>query len=238
MKIENTAMNKAKGFYGNTEPREYNVSYVPHKSGVYTIEIDSAIESVSQFSTAIQVLGMAKENDEVEIHLSCCPGGSVDCGDSLIHAIRKCEAHVHMIATGGNHSMASQILLEADSFELSDSFNSLIHAGQDGAYGTVPEYHAKSAFDLEFRTRKFKEAYKYFLTEAELESVLKGQDLWLDAKGWCDRAVRAGEIMQAEAIAHMEAEKSAQEAVVAKPARPQKRPLTIGKQNAVQGPTK
>lgn len=194
---ENT-INKKSSFYDYNQPREYSVGFIPHKSGTYRIEIDSAIESVSQFSTAIQVLDMAKEDDQVEIHLSCCPGGSVDAGDTFIHSMKKCQAPIHIIASGGTHSMATQILMCADSFELSDSFNSLIHAGQDGSYGTVPEYHAKSAFDLEFRTRKFKEAYKYFLTDTEIDNVLKGQDLWLDGKAWYERATRASELYRAE----------------------------------------
>ena len=42
-KIENTAINKASGFYGYNEPAEYNVSFVPDKSGTYIIEIGSAM---------------------------------------------------------------------------------------------------------------------------------------------------------------------------------------------------
>lgn len=169
---------------------------------------------------------MATDDDQVEIHLACCPGGSVDAGDSFIHAMKKCKAPIHIIASGGVHSMGSQILLIADSFELSDGFCSLIHAGQDGAYGTVPEYHAKSAFDLEFRTRKFKEAYQYFLSEEEIDNVLKGQDLWLDGQAWCDRAVRASEMFKAEYEESVRAELSKREE---KPKRT-KKPLTLAKE--------
>src|SRR5512133_52627 len=104
-KIENNTLNKrqATSFYGFDEPREFSVGFYPHKSGKYVVEIDGAIEHVSQFSTAIQILDLAKEDDEVEIRLSCCPGGSVDAGDSMIHAMRKCEAPIHIIATGGTH---------------------------------------------------------------------------------------------------------------------------------------
>jgi ATP-dependent protease ClpP protease subunit len=226
-KVENIKMNNsgAKNYHGYNMPQEYNVSFFPHKSGVYKIEIDSAIESVSQFSTAIQVLDMAKEDDQVEIHLSCCPGGSVDAGDTFIHSMKKCQAPIHIIASGGTHSMATQILMCADSFELSDSFNSLIHAGQDGSYGTVPEYHAKSAFDLEFRTRKFKEAYKHFLTDVEIENVLKGQDLWLDGKAWYERAAKASELYKAEYEAIM----NPVQVKVSKPRN--KKPLTLVPEN-------
>lgn len=179
--------NKQRSSQGYDEQKEFNVGYVPHKSGTYKIEIDSIIENVGQFSTAIQVLEQAKEDDEVVIYLQT-PGGSVDAGEAFIHAMRKCNAPIHIVATGGVHSMGSQILLESDSFELSAGFNSLIHCGQDGAYGNVNEYRSKSKFDEDFRTRQFKQTYEGFLTEQEMEDVLAGKDIWLDANGWCERA--------------------------------------------------
>jgi ATP-dependent protease ClpP protease subunit len=184
---------------------EYNVSYFPNKSGVYKIEIDSAIESVSQFSTAIQVLDNAKEDDSVEIHLSCCPGGSVDAGDVFLHSMMKCVAPIHVVAGGGTHSMATHILLAADSFELSDGFNACLHAGYDGSGGTVAEYNTKSLFDFNFRTKKFRESYKYFLSEAEIDRMLDGKDIWLDAEMWCERAIHRMECQKAEWEAEQEA---------------------------------
>jgi len=195
----------ARSSHNYNDSMEYNVSYFPNKRGKYVITIDSAIESVSQFCTAIQVLDNAHEDDEIEIHLSCCPGGSVDAGDCFIHSMRKCEAPIHIKAGGGAHSMASQILLECDSFELSDGFNSLIHAGYDGSGGTVAEYNAKSAFDLQFRNKKFRETYKYFLSEEEITQMLLGRDIWLDAEMWCERAIHRMECQKAEWEAEQEA---------------------------------
>lgn len=183
------------GYYAEY-PQEYSVSYYPNKGGTYVINIDDEIGHVSQFQTAIQVLNMAKEDDEVEIHLSCCPGGSVDAGDTMLHAMRKTQAHIRIVATGGVHSMGTHLLLEADEFELSAGFNALIHCGQNGAYGAVNEYVAKSKFDLEFRTRQFREAYEGFLDEKEIDGVLEGKDIWLDAQSWCDRAVKRIEYYQ------------------------------------------
>jgi hypothetical protein len=98
--------------------------------------------------------------------------------------------------------------LEADSFELSSSFNALIHCGSDGAYGNVNEYTAKSSFDLVFRTRQFKKTYEGFLSEEEIENVLKGQDLWLDAPSWHARAISRGEYYKAKADIAKEAEEN------------------------------
>ena len=244
-KIENIATNKrpASSFYGFNEPREYAVGFIPHKSGVYRIEIDAAIEDVAQFSTAIQVLNMAKENDEVEIHLQC-PGGNVDASGAMLHAMAKCEAPIHAVCSGGCHSAATHIILACDSFELAENFNSLIHNGSAGAFGNINEYHSKSDFDKEFIRKQYEGIYEGFLSPQEFSDMMRGDNIWLDATAWCERSEKRGEYFQAKYEKFQEDEKAALEAIqqdasekLSKP-RAQRKPLTIGKQNAVQGPTK
>lgn len=206
-KINNIA-SPSQNYYGSSEFKEFNVGFIPHKSGTYRIEIDDVIHEVAQFSTAIQVLEAAKEDDEIEILLQT-DGGNMNATDGLLHAMRKCCAPIHVIATGGVHSAGTYILLEADSFELSDSFCSLLHCGGDGAIGNANEYRAKSSFDLEFRTRKFREGYEGFLTEKEITDMLDGKDIWLDGKGWYERSLKRMEYFSKK---HEAMEKEAQKA--------------------------
>lgn len=201
-------LNKPKSSHDDGSSQEFMVGYIPHKSGTYRIEIDNYIESVSQFSTAIQVLENAKEDDEVVVYLQT-GGGSVHAGEAFIHALRKCAAPVHMIATGGVHSMGTQILLEADSIELSYGFNACIHCGSDGAYGNVNEYVAKSKFDIDFRNKQFRDVYEGFLTEKELDAMLDGKDIWLDAEGWMKRALVRSDYFRAKMEAMLQAEDEA-----------------------------
>ncbi len=183
--------------YEDGSPAEFLVGFTPHRSGTYRIEIDNVLESVSQFSTAIQILEQAKEEDEVVIYLQTY-GGSVNAGEAFIHAMRKCAAPIHIVATGGVHSMGTCILIEGDSIELSYGFNACLHCGSDGAGGNVNEYMAKSKFDHEFKTRQFRESYEGFLTEKELDAMLDGKDIWLDAEGWMKRAMKRSEYFKAK----------------------------------------
>lgn len=218
-------LNSARRNYSDDTPQEYMVGFIPHKTGTYRIEIDGPIKCVSQFSTAIQVLENAKEEDEVVIMLQC-GGGSVDAGEAFIHAMRKCAAPIHIVATGGVHSMASCILLEADSLELSHGFNAVLHGGYDGAGGTVSEYRAKSNFDNVFRDRQFRETYEGFLSEKEMDDMLDGKDIWLDAEGWLKRAMKRGEYFQDKFAQQQAEEEEAMlaevEAELAKRDRPRK----------------
>ncbi|MGZ8888031.1 MAG: ATP-dependent Clp protease proteolytic subunit [Halobacteriota archaeon] len=164
----------------------FEVAYIPHKSGTYYIEINKAIRHVSQFSDAIQVLEIAGPEDEVVIKLST-PGGSIDATDAFIHALRKCNAPVHMIATGGVHSAGSAILLEAESFELSENFSSLLHCGGCGTVGNTNEVIAQAAFLTHFMPTFMRNTYEGFLTPEEIEKLIEGKDIWLTAEQWVAR---------------------------------------------------
>ena len=181
--------------YGFEEPIEFPVNFIRDESGTYVIEVDREIEAGSQFSTAIHVLGMAKQDDQIEIRLSS-PGGVVDGTDGFLHALRKCAAHIHIIATGLVASMATHILLEADSVELANGFHALIHTGSGGSWGNMNEIRTQNKFYDDFRLRKFKEVYEGFMSEKETEDVLNGMDLWLDDKQWCERAEARGHYLQ------------------------------------------
>ena len=215
IKIEK--LNEKRSSHSNSGPQEFMVGYVPHRSGTYRIEISGDIEHVDQFSTAIQVLEQAKEEDEVIIYLQT-NGGSVDAGEAFIHAMRKCEAPIHIVATGGVHSMGTHILMEGDSLELSSGFNALVHCGSNGAYGTAYEYHTKSAFDADFRVRQFREAYEGMFSSKEIDDILAGKDYWLDGQGWLDRAQKRSDYFRAKFEAQMKPQrKSRTKAVVKKP---------------------
>lgn len=164
----------------------FYVSYVPRKSGTYRIYINGEINSPEQFLAAIEALDAADEDNDVQIYLQS-PGGCVDSADHLMHAMRKCMGHIHIVATGGCHSMASQILLLAHTLELSDGFNSLIHCGARGLRGNTNVVKSANKFHEPFLEKQFKRAYEGFLTDKEIEDVLDGKDLWLDAQAWCER---------------------------------------------------
>ena len=226
---------RTESYHGYNFPApEYQVGFINHKSGKYVIEINAPIEDVAQFSTAIQILSHAEEDDEIEIHLQT-PGGDVDATGAFLHALRKCSAPIHIIASGGVHSCGTHILLEADSFELAENFNSLIHNGSAGAGGNINEYHAKSDFDKAFIRKLYAGIYEGFLTNEEFNDMMRGDNIWLDAAQWHDRAVARMDYFkakyekfeedQAQAVAAEIAKREAEDNVVVKT--PKRKPLKL-----------
>ena len=166
---------------------QFPISFEPHRSGTYNIYLFGEIESPTQFIGAIEVMRMATENDTIVIHLQTC-GGSIDATDTFIQGMRECEAPIVVRASGGVHSAGTLILLEADHFTLSENFSSLIHNGSTGAAGKFSDYKSETAFTAKWFERALRDAYEGFLTEDELDDVMKGVDMWLDADEWMRRA--------------------------------------------------
>lgn len=189
----------------NSDEEPFFVSYVPHRTGTFHVNLFDSIQSPDQFTFALQALEAADEENGVIIHLQCC-GGHLGATDAFIHAMRKSKGHVHVIATGLVASAATMILLEADSFELSEGFYALLHNGSTGSVGNLNEYLAQTEFDKHFLPRLFRSAYEGFLSNEEIDNLLKGQDIWLDAKGWLERFNARNEYYNAKNAAKIKSE--------------------------------
>ena len=162
------------------------VSYVPVRTGTYSADLYGYIESASQFSEIIAALELMEETDEFVLNLSS-GGGSLNAADTLIHAIKKTKGHFHVVATGNISSAATFILLHAHSFELSEGFNSLIHCGSLVSGGNFNEYKQEIKFSAEFMENSLKRAYEGFLTDPEMDEMLKGVDRWITSEEWVER---------------------------------------------------
>lgn len=190
------------------DENKITVRYTPSEYGVFKINFHAPVISMEQVALGIEALEAAEEGDKVIISLQSC-GGSVDVSGGFIHAMRKCAAPIHFVASGGCHSAATHILLEADSFELARNFNSLIHNGASGSFGNLNEYHAKSDFDKDFLYDYYKEIYEGFLTEVEFEEMMMGKNIWLDASQWCERYEARNEFFKREQEKYEKAAKKA-----------------------------
>jgi len=194
------------------------VSYTPNKTGVFKINFHAPVISMEQVTMGIEALEAAEEEDQVVISLQSC-GGNVDVSGGFIHAMEKCACPIHIVASGGVHSAGTHILLQADSFELSRNFNSLIHNGSSGSFGNLNEYHAKSDFDKKFLYEYYKEIYSGFLSDQEFDEMMLGKNIWLDAQGWMERSEQRNAWYK-EQVEKLE--KAAQKALK-KPSKPRKK---------------
>ena len=173
--------------YHHSYSEDILVSFRPSKNGTFIAEIKEDIESPKQFSSIVQAMEEMEEGDTFELHL-CTNGGSISAGSCLLHAMEKCRGHIHGIATGGVHSFGSAILLKCHSFELSEDFESIIHAGSMGYGSDFSEYKQYSEFSIKAHERFIKNTYQGFLDDLEIDSLLNGKPIILDGDEWMQRS--------------------------------------------------
>lgn len=164
----------------------FPVSYTPIRAGIFNIYLFGEIYDAAQFIGAIEVLQAAGENDVVLIHLSS-GGGSLDATDSFLSAMRECEARIIVKASGGCHSAASVILINADEFSLSENFNCLIHNGSVGFGAKYSDWKIQSKHTERYMEGLMRNTYAGFLSDKEIDDLLEGKDLWLDADEFMQR---------------------------------------------------
>lgn len=168
------------------------VSYSPAKHGVFTVDIYDYIESPTQFSNMIDALGMMDSDDEMIVNIQS-GGGCLSTTDTILHALRKTKGKVHFVATGFNASAATILLLDAPSFELSSDFKALIHCGSIGDAGNLNEMRQSAGFHIKHMETLLRDTYAGFLSEQEIEDMLNGKDVLLDAQQWMERADKRNE---------------------------------------------
>jgi ATP-dependent protease ClpP protease subunit len=225
------------GVYTSCYSDAIPVSYQPIRAGTYEADLHGYIEDAAQFSQMVSALGIMEEEDTFVLNLQS-GGGSLNACDSLVHAFRKCKGTIHICATGNCSSAATFLLLEAHSFELSEGFNSTLHCGSLSSGGTYSEYKQDTAFYNKFMPDTLRRYYEGFLTTEEMEKMLDGKDILLGAEEWSERYEKRNLYFQAKHDAQQVEEQAAllaSQEPSPKP-RPQKRPLSIGKLKAVQGP--
>lgn len=146
----------------------------------YDVMFDRQIDNASEWHEEMYVLRQLVEGDLCQIHINS-GGGALSTFSAVQHVMKNSPAHFHAILEGDASSAASMLFLIADSQEVSDFAEMMIHQAQVG-YGSHAQGF-KSAADMLTKQNQtiIHEVYKDFLTEEEIADVLKGAEIWLDS---------------------------------------------------------
>lgn len=166
----------------------------------YSIFLYGTTSSAFDFAEAINAIENADEHDQITIYLSG-GGGCVSSTDAFLHAINTAQergVRVHCVASGMVASAHTFIILACSSYECAEGVHFLIHNGSLGDGGSYNQFKASSQFFLKYMETRFREVYKNFLTNDELDDVLEGKDLWMTGSEFHERYEKRNELMEAE----------------------------------------
>lgn len=176
----------------------FQVRAFERSSVEWHIPIGDVVESQIDLEQGIAALYAAEENDQVVIHLNC-DGGNVDAGDSFLYAMGKCKAPIHVVATGRVASLATFIILEADSYEISPFATILCHSASYGSGGKMADTLQHAEFTFKQCEKMLRHYYAFFLSEDEISNLIHNKhEMYMDATEFTERYERRNDLLEGE----------------------------------------
>lgn len=147
---------------------------------IYDLDYSGVIGESSQYTEHFNIYRNASPNDIVRVRINSV-GGYISTLIQLVNSIKQCQATVITVLESEAMSAAGALFLQGDNFIVGEHATLMIHEPSGGNW----DYHSKSKKYYEYHNqhseRVFKDYYKGFLTEDEIQSVLDGNDMWLDS---------------------------------------------------------
>ena len=156
-----------------------SVPIVQHNT-IYHCYISGEISEPSDYNEMCFLLENAVEGDKIIIHINT-GGGMIDSAFKIVAAIKRSKAYVVARLTGTVASAGTIIALTCNDMEVEDYTHFMIHNYSTGTPGKGHEVLEFINFNDKDLKNTFREIYKKFLSDKEINDVLKGKDMWLTA---------------------------------------------------------
>lgn len=170
-------------------PQVVNLFNKPVVINKVTANIYGDIREVKQYENLLNCLRSLEEDDEITIYINS-PGGCLDTALEIIRGFRECRGSITCLITGEASSAASLIALGAPSVVVGDFATMLIHNATYGVGGKAADIAKYVEFSQKRLRRILEEIYEGFLSPSEIEDVLEGKELWINAEEINERFVQ------------------------------------------------
>jgi ATP-dependent protease ClpP protease subunit len=166
---------------------QQNKTFTTEFRGVkYEYYLTGAIGAAEDYLDLCNILRSSTSQDEIVIRINC-PGGSVNTGNMIINAIFESEANVVGFIESECGSMATFIFLACDTWGVSEAAEFFCHTCSYGNWGKEHECFAQAEFLRKQQHKMTRKRYSNFLDDDQIERLLLGQDVYLDADEIMDR---------------------------------------------------
>lgn len=165
-------------------PRAFIASEITSK--VYEYYLDYGLDDFDVARPLCTLLRGAEEQDTVIIRINC-PGGRFDIAAQIMNAIRECRGGVIGVIEQECASAATMIFLACSSWQVQPFGEMMIHNVSYGTVGKGHEVASRVRFNESMFDKVVKVIYEGFLSEEEIENVIRGQDIYLTQEEILDR---------------------------------------------------
>ena len=162
-----------------------------------TIPIDEPIYDASYYRQCIQAITNTSEDDVIEYDINSS-GGDKSGLVSLLTAMQRTNAETVANINGDCHSAASMLAMHCNSVNISPFASMMVHFVSYGVYGKATDIKSQVIHTHETNEQFFRDTYRLFLTEEEIEKCINGFEIWMDAKEISERMKIKYDALQAE----------------------------------------
>lgn len=167
-------------------PQKLGYSYTQEVRTQVTVHLNQPFLGPDYYDNIVDALDRASPGD-VFIFKVASPGGSYAGLISLVDAIENTEALVIADVIGECHSAASLFTMKCHQVRVSPYAEMLCHSSQYGFKGKSPDNVSHVLHTAKVTERFMRDCYEGFLSEEEIEQVLNGKELYLDAEEIMER---------------------------------------------------
>lgn len=178
-------------------------------SHIFNVNITTEIYGPDHYTEIFQLLMEAGPEDIVQFHINS-PGGRLDGLSMILEGINLTEANTTAIIIGNAHSAASILAMAVDDVLVMPSAEMLCHNARYGIGGKSSDIEAVVSHNKKTNLRLFDTYYEGFLSKQEIQDMLQGKEIYLDATEIEERFTKRADYFRELEEKEIEAAKSAE----------------------------
>ena len=170
-----------KASIGDMFPHSPTIYGVPYGGIRYIVNITDDFDNAKSFDEVVALLANATEDDEITWNI-VSRGGYITSLEMLLGWKEMCQAkQIHVLTSEAASAATAFFLSPADQYLVFDTTSFMIHESNYGSGGTASNVRRHTEHVDKKNDKFVRNTYKGFLSEEEIEDVLKGVEIYLDA---------------------------------------------------------
>lgn len=165
---------------GNASLQKPSLTEEVRGDSVYHFWLTRDIEKPYFYDDWFRKCDSSSPDDLIVVHINCY-GGNLDTAIQIYSALISSNAPIVIRIEGACCSGASLIAMAGTYFDMNPLAYMMIHSWSGGAAGKFSNVIENAEFQKRWFTKVMYSVYEDFCSKQEIESILNGKDLWLDA---------------------------------------------------------
>lgn len=177
----------------------------------HTFYISGPILGPEHYAKWFHIMRHTSKDDVVIFHINST-GEDAASAIQFMRAMADCAATVVASVEGNCMSAATLIFLSADVFQVSEHSMFMFHNYSGLSIGKGNEMFDSISHERKWSRKLLQQSYEDFLSPAEIDSILDGKDIWMDADEAIERLNARAEASKAKRKADKKANKNKRKA--------------------------